>query len=635
MVPRANLGLVWHSLTTSRSLDCLSFQTYSSYNHIFGAMERPAKRQKLSSSSSQPYPTNHARQDEELSCTHADAKTEGFDGRPTVPTPTINKHDLRRRYVSDGSNKNGRNQLPRSQADAPIVPRAPDTTVVATAVDVNVQDGNTTIANTVVLASDATVVSFASIGVLTVSAQPTTSATTITGTTISDSSQTSLSSLSSSDTSPPAGSLTTSILSASSIPSDYNSSAISISSDRTTTITLTSTLNVSFLNGTVITLPNQSDTTAPATLTSSSPNTDSRADQTGHSTVASAATALSSPIAASATGSAGNGPSAGSSSGTGAAGFGSPTTAASSATSSSSQGGSEPGPATPTVVGGVVGGVAGLAFLLLVLLTLLRWYRKRLQARGQLPEQIAAGSAAGGGPGAANQMSSRSSHTPFAAAILSSTRRWRPQSSATTATAVTDYNTATDSERGFQRIAGRKIGPVIGTGTDQYGGNYGAFEKDFPEGRLTRGAPSSSRAEPSNNEERGLAESSFYFDSHGFYGGKGDDSPATPTLVPSTTGHTRGSTRDLTNTYSIGEDARDSAPEGYAVMRPSPARTPMTSSPSNSSLRLPIQQGPLMEPGAPPTPALPSHLIGRRPDGVGRSLPSQDGSRGSRFTESV
>jgi hypothetical protein len=279
-----------------------------------------------------------------------------------------------------------------------------------------------------------------------------------------------------------------------------------------------------------------------------------------------------------------------------------------------------------------VGGVAGLAFLLLILLALLRWYRKRLQSRGQLPEQIAARAATGGGPSAATQMSS---HTPFAAAILSSTRRWRPQSSATTATAVTNYSSVPDSERGFQRIAGRKIAPVIGSGSDQYGGNYGAFERDLAEGRLTRGAHSSAQAAPANNEDSGLADKSFYRDSQGFYGGKGDPRPTSSTLVSSSLGHTRGSTRDLANADSIGEDLREDATEGYAVMRPSPARTPITSSPSNSSLRLPIQQGPLMEPGAPPTPALPPYLTGRRQDSVGRSLGSQDGSRGSKFTESL
>jgi hypothetical protein len=282
-----------------------------------------------------------------------------------------------------------------------------------------------------------------------------------------------------------------------------------------------------------------------------------------------------------------------------------------------------------------VGGVAGLAFLLLILLTLLRWYRKRLQSRGQLPEQIAARAATGGGPGATTQMSSPSSHIPFASAILSSTRRWRPQSSATTATAVTNHSSAPESERGFQRIAGRKIAPVIGSGSDQYGGNYGAFEKDYAEGRLTREPHSSSQAAPTNNDGSGLADKSFYRDSQGFYGGKGEPQPTSPTLVSSSLGHTRGGVRDPTITDSIDEDLREDATEGYAVMRPSPARTPMTNSPSNSSLRLPIQQGPFMEPGAPPTPALPPYLTGRRQDSVGRSLGSQDGSRGSRFTESM
>jgi hypothetical protein len=602
-------------------------------------MERPAKRQKLSSSGLRPHPTNYIRQDGELSCTHADAKTQGSGGRPIVPTPILTQNDLRRRYIFDGSDKNGQNQPLPGHAAGPIVPRAPDTTVIATAVDVNVQDGNTTIANTLVLqATDATIVSFTSLGVLTVPAETTASNTNTLGTMSSGSSKTTASPLSS-GASLSTGSLSSSTLPTLSLPPGYNSSATS-TSDRTTTITLTSTLNVSFLNGTVVTIPNPSETNASATLISSTSNTRSATDRTGDSTVTSKTSDLSNLTPASATGSMNNGANgAPLSGGVGAAGSGSPTTAVSPATSSSSHGGPAVGPPTPTVVGGVVGGVAGLAFLLLILLALLRWYRKRLQSRGQLPEQLAARSVTGGDPSGTNQMSSRSSHAPFAAAILSSTRRWRPQSSATTATAVTEYSTVPDSERGFQRIAGRKIAPVLGTGSDQYGGNYGAFEKDFPEGRLTRAGPSDSQAGTVNNEEKSLAGSSFYRDSQGFYGGKGDPLPTSPTLVSSSIGHKHSSTRDLGNTDSISEDPREGGSEGgsegYAVMRPSPARTPMTSSPSNSSLRLPIQQGPVMEPGAPPTPALPTYLTGRRPDGVGRSLSSQDGSRGSRFTESV
>lgn len=597
-------------------------------------MERPAKRQKLSFPGLRPYPTNQAREDEELSCTRADAKTKGSGGRPITPTPTQNQYDLRLRHLFEGSSKNEENEPPPSHAGAPIIPRAPDTTVLATAIDVNVQDGNTTIANTLVLqATDATVVSFTSLGVLTLPADTTASGTITPSTTTYDSSRTNISSSSSSDTSSLTGSLTSSISPSLAILASYNSSAPFTSSDMTTTLTLTSTLNVSFLNGSVVMLPNSSGATASATLTSSASTTDSRTDHTGHSTVTSATPALLSSIPASATASVDNGSSA--LDGTNAAGYDSPTTAASSATSSSSSAtGSGPGPTTPTVVGGVVGGVAGLAFFLLIMLALLRWYRKRLQARGQLPEQIAARSATERGPSTGNPMSSRSSHAPLASAILSSTRRWRPQSPNTMTTAVTDNSTAPDSERGFQRLAGRKIPPVIGTSSDQYGGNYGAFEKDLADGRLARAGLSSSKVEGTRKERRDLSESSFYRDNQGFYGGKGEPLPSSPTLV-SSMGYTRGSAIDLANTDSIGEDSREGALEEYAVMRPSPARTPMTASPSNSSLRLPIQQGPVMEPGAPPIPALPAHLTGRQEDSVGRSLASQDGSRGSRFTESV
>src|SRR2546423_10556132 len=169
-------------------------------------MERPVKRQKLSFASSQPVSKIHGGEDEELSCTHADAKTGGPYGRPVVPTSNPNQHDLSRGYNLNDSGKNARIQLQQKPAPLPIVPRAPDTTVLATAVNVNVQNGSTTIANTVVLGTDATVVSFTSIGVLTVSAQTTAPSTSLPSATISDS-QTNISPLPSGLTT----SLTTSI----------------------------------------------------------------------------------------------------------------------------------------------------------------------------------------------------------------------------------------------------------------------------------------------------------------------------------------------------------------------------------------------------------------------------------------
>jgi hypothetical protein len=85
-------------------------------------------------------------------------------------------------------------------------------------------------------------------------------------------------------------------------------------------------------------------------------------------------------------------------------------------------------------------------------------------------------------------------------------------------------------------------------------------------------------------ENQSLRGSSFYRDSRGFRGGPG--------------------AMDM---------QRDS---GVPVMRPSPARTPIAKQ------------------GFQAAPSLPDSLP-RRPDVVGRSHPSQDGSHASRFTEEV
>ena len=93
--------------------------------------------------------------------------------------------------------------------------------------------------------------------------------------------------------------------------------------------------------------------------------------------------------------------------------------------------------------------------------------------------------------------------------------------------------------------------------------------------------------------ENTLSGSSFYRDSHGFYGG-----PGTPTFPPL-------------------EKQRESGQIGTPVLRPSPARTPVT------------EQGPFSAVPSPLDPLPP------RPDVLGRSHPSQDGSHTSRFTEEV
>jgi len=132
----------------------------------------------------------------------------------------------------------------------------------------------------------------------------------------------------------------------------------------------------------------------------------------------------------------------------------------------------------------------------------------------------------------------------------------------------TTVSSTAGSERGFYRVSGRKLPSVLQSGGDGYGGGT--------DDRI-------------NNT---LSGTSFYRDSQGFYGGPG--SPSFPPLGIST--------------------QRDS---GVPVMRPSPARTPVT------------EHGPFF---SEPPPLIPP---ARRPDGLGRSHPSQDGSHASKFTEEV
>ncbi|KAH8177398.1 hypothetical protein LIA77_02480 [Sarocladium implicatum] len=121
-------------------------------------------------------------------------------------------------------------------------------------------------------------------------------------------------------------------------------------------------------------------------------------------------------------------------------------------------------PREKQIVGGVVGSVAGAAFLLLLVMLALR-YKKRRQAHteldgddGAVPRAITAGPVGGGsGPGA-TEMSQRSSMPAAVAAAfanLTGKRRLEPE-------------TAPDGERGFYRVSGRKLQPVLQTGGDGY-----------------------------------------------------------------------------------------------------------------------------------------------------------------------
>ncbi|GAD96694.1 predicted protein [Paecilomyces variotii No. 5] len=255
------------------------------------------------------------------------------------------------------------------------------------------------------------------------------------------------------------------------------------------------------------------------------------------------------------------------------------------------------GVSTPRVVGGVVGGVAGAFFLLALALLVLRWRKKYAQkTRGVLPSDDGTSGAArsGSGPPNAEIMSQRSSVTPLAAAAASAGffNRWR-HSAQTVSTQDT-----TPSERGFQKISGRKIPSVLRTGGDGYGS--GGEEEIVP------GA---------------AASSTDLFPRPGHL-------PTAPTIVETTAEGDEHSVQSdqyeppLTATTTR---ASDMERDGVFI-RPSPARSPMA-----SSVNLPAsgQSTPTTQQ------AIRATSIPRRPDLIGRSHPSWDGSRGSRFTESI
>lgn len=275
-----------------------------------------------------------------------------------------------------------------------------------------------------------------------------------------------------------------------------------------------------------------------------------------------------------------------------------------------------------------------MAIVLVVLLYLLRRYRMRLKDQGRLPEQLTSGHSRGGSGliGAAEPMShSRSSLFFPPAAVASSMKKWRPGSDMTMMTNTTS-TTGADSEKGFQRVSGRKIPSVLSTGGDQFGGSYGAFEKEI--------RPSAAR------HHHDLSESSFYRDADGTYVGSGNgigrsasrSAPSTPVYPvffssesarrPSLANITATDRRDFANgdinrafyrNMNMNVAAPNTASDGMAVFRSSPARTPVTQSPVSSSLRLPIQAPVTMDEDIPEMP-LPSPGFGL---GVGHNLAQQ------------
>ncbi|KAL3426939.1 hypothetical protein PVAG01_00448 [Phlyctema vagabunda] len=272
-------------------------------------------------------------------------------------------------------------------------------------------------------------------------------------------------------------------------------------------------------------------------------------------------------------------------SGTGAGSAGASTgvessSAPSSTSNASGDDTSDPATPTPVVVGSVVGSIAGFAVILLVLLVLLRWWKKKkgghLSLSSTNPSTGTRGVDFGNPPVApAGGMSERRSIVHAIPAALSSFTGINKRDRTSRQTDRTLSSTA-GSERGFYRVSGRKLPSVLQHGGDGYG--------------------------DSGQRENTMSGQSFYRDSQGFYGGDGGNAG-------------RGSV--LPNLVNPNRESAG----GIPIMRPGPARTPVT------------QQGPFVFPSPPRTPPQPADMVG--PDAIRRSNISQDGSHASRFTEEV
>ncbi|EKV07251.1 hypothetical protein PDIG_65610 [Penicillium digitatum PHI26] len=241
-------------------------------------------------------------------------------------------------------------------------------------------------------------------------------------------------------------------------------------------------------------------------------------------------------------------------------------------------------PDTPKIVGGVVGSVAGLTLIALLLFYYLRRRGFFMEKTGR-PNMIG-DAAAGAGAGSREIVERRESNDPlFTASYLAPAfmKRWR-QSTATTRSGSTIDSAP--SERGFQKISGRKLPPVFTHGGDGYGGG---FDGDSPIGS------GFSATSPAMGP---MASPSFY---------------APPPTSP------YGSPLDSNFTREVEEPTP-------------PTRPNLTHLPNSNTVTVatPITVTPA-HPVAQPQSAMP--FVPPRPDGLGRSLHSFDGSRSSRFTE--
>lgn len=260
----------------------------------------------------------------------------------------------------------------------------------------------------------------------------------------------------------------------------------------------------------------------------------------------------------------------------GVGGFGIPggTAAASTTpTAATGNGANHPSNNNPISTPQVVGSVIGSLAGLTVLLVLALLILRRYKRKQRALQGLSETSTVDTRPiaGAGQQMAQRSSFMPAAAASFFS--RFSSSSRGTV-----DPGGTLGQERGFQKISGRKLPSAF---------SEGMTSDSVPFDRAT------------------LSGSSFYRDSQGFYGGPGVAATATA----------------AGRSHHAGVEKEK--------LMPSPARTPVVHHPEE----YPPLRDPVVPSGAPQSPPQPTQFEPRGT--LGRSHPSHDDSRGSKFTEYV
>lgn len=229
---------------------------------------------------------------------------------------------------------------------------------------------------------------------------------------------------------------------------------------------------------------------------------------------------------------------------------------------------------TTVIAGSVLGAVAGVAMILVAALMLLRWKKRRdalkLRASDTGGRGLLTAGSASGAPQGMSDMAERRS-IPFAVpAALANLTGYKRFSHRQVGPA--------DGERGFQKLAGRKLPSVLQHGGDGF-------------------------SEPSFARDSIMSDQSAYRDSIGMFGG-----PSMPRVA-------------------VGSPMRPES--GVPIFHAGPARTPVTEQGHFSPVQSP-------ERSDSPTLVPPPH----QRDAFGRSLTSRDGSThsqgsASRFSEHI